>query len=997
MNLQNMTKNDLINLCKRQSELLHSAGIKDEVVPTDNALFGDYNDLEHIVELTEKSFISVLRINTKGGVLYYNRAAHFFVDLKEDGRKYLKERLFKYIKRILDGEGATKFKYVDESNHSYLIKTEPFIDDGFLNIYCVSLDELRLDSDILRAMVGHEFTRYTENIDYVGTIEIDLTTSLARKNKLYYDLNGVEYSSSVSQYDVVQETQAFHPDDVASYIDNIEDIFAGNLLGFESVYRVKVDNVFYWRKANFHIRSNPNILIGTVEDIDFEQRQDAEVAFLSSVIREASFNSDFFYWSTNFDGTMQVSDSFENITGLPSTFELPEYLEHVHPDDLDKFKDFIETDSGRRDEHQLEYRFVKDESELLYFKVRSFSRVDDRGEVIGRVGIVVNTTSHVVASDRLKVNEYLLGYAVESSGMGYWINRIDTGEVILSDVCVELFELEDWQNHNMEENIDRIIDVIHPDDRVMITRQRDSFFEKGDAERVFTVRVVRSNNDIRWVKLTICVEVDNVIGLLYRFGTVLDVTQQHLYEETLEKERAAAINANRAKSSFLATMSHEIRTPLNAIIGFSSILKGKELSGDCYNYVNAINTSAENLLTLLNNVLDFSKIEAKKIALSPSLVGLDEFVDDLSTVFNPQAKEKGIKFVSNISSQGSKVMIDVVRLRQVIFNIVSNAFKFTENGFVSIDFDIILSDDSEDCAEMLIKIADSGIGISEEDLPNIFNSFEQSSNHDIRKFGGSGLGLAISKNLVELMGGEISVQSEVDIGTKFEIFIPKLKIDDIGTKNIKPDSKIFINVKMRALIVEKASDKLENVYDYLTILGYRVLRFTSVRDALVYLKINDVNLVVAELLEGGRWNDLIMGMRNMDQHLHTPVIAVSSDLNAKMKYDLSFFREVLYKPVVFAKFANIIDRLNEKKVSFLGRDFYEETLQVIRNKFLERFIERHKVFNLDYDIILSKELLRFASETSDLEVLKFAKLFSKAVDDANLDLINELSTKVLNV
>ncbi len=997
MNLQNMKKNNLIKLCKRQSELLHSAGIKDEIIPEDNALFDDYNNLGHIVELTEKSFISVLRINTMGGVLYYNRSAHFFVELRKDGKKYLKERLFKYIKRILNGEGATKFKYVDNSNNSYLVKVEHFIDDGFLNIYCVSLDELRFDSDVLRAMVGHEFTRYTEDIDYVGTIEVDLTTSLARKNKLYCDLNGVEYSSSISKYNVIKETKAFHPDDVSGYIDNMNDIFSGDLLGFESVYRVNIDNIYYWRKATFHIRSNPNILIGTVEDVDFEQRQDAEVAFLSSVIREASFNSDFFYWSSNFDGTLQVSDSFENITGLLPTFELPEYIKHVHPDDLDKFMEFIETDSGRRDEHQLEYRFIKDEGELLYFKIRSFNRVDERGDVIGRVGIVVNTTSHVIASDRLKVNEYLLGYAVESSGMGYWINRIDTGEVVFSDVCVELFELEDWQNHNMEENIDRIIDVIHPDDRILITEQRDSFFEKGDAERVFTVRVIRSNDEIRWVKLTICVEVDNVIGLLYRFGTVIDVTKQHLYEKTLEKERADAINSNRAKSSFLATMSHEIRTPLNAIIGFSSILKDKELSEDCYNYVNAINTSAENLLALLNNVLDFSKIEAKKIALSPSLINLDEFIDDLQTVFSPQAKEKGIKFITNISSKGSKIMIDLVRLRQVIFNIVSNAFKFTENGFVSIDFNIIPSHNSDDCAEMLIKIADSGIGISQEDLPNIFNSFEQSANHDIGKFGGSGLGLAISKNLVELMGGEISVQSEVGIGTKFEIFISKLKITDIGTKNRKPDSNKFISVKTRVVVVEKASEKLDNVYYYLTTLGYKVLRFSSVRDALNYLKINDVSFVVTELLEGGRWNDLIMGIQNLDKHLYTPVIAVSADLNAKMKYDLSFFREVLYKPVVFAKFAKVIDQINEKKITFLGRDFYQKTLQVIRDKFLERFIERHTVFNLDYDIILSKDLLGFASETSDLEVLKFAKLFSKAVDDANLDLINELSAKVLDV
>jgi len=997
MNLQNMTKKDLIKLCKRQSELLHSAGIKDDIVSIDNAVFGDFNDLTHIVELTEKSFISILRINTSGGILYYNSAAHFFVELDKNGKKHLNNRLYKYIKRIVDGDGATKFKYVDESNHSYFIKTEPFVDDDFLNIYCISLDDLRLDSDILRAMVGHEFTRYTEDIDYVGTIEIDLTTSLAKKNKLYYDLNGVEYISSVSSYDVEKETQTFHPDDASSYIDNVKDIFAGDLLGFESVYRVRIDNVFYWRKANFHIRSNPNILIGTVEDIDFEQRQDAEVAFLSSVIREASFNSDFFYWSTNFDGTLQVSDSFENITGLTTYFDGTEYIEHIHPDDLDKFMEYVEADLGYREEHLLEYRFVKDTGELLYLKVRSFNRVDDRGEVIGRVGIVVNITSHVVASDRLRVNEYILSYAVESSGMGYWINRIDTGEVVFSDVCVELFELDDWQNYTMEANIDRIINMLHSDDKVLITKQRKVFFGKGDKERVFTVRVIRSNNDVRWVKLTICVEVDNVIGLLYRFGTVLDVTQQHLYEETLEKERAAAINSNRAKSSFLATMSHEVRTPLNAIIGFSSILKGKQPSGDCSDYVNAINTSAENLLSLLNNVLDFSKIEAKKIALSPSLVSLDEFIDDLHTVFDPQAKEKGIKFITNISYQDVKVIIDIVRLRQVIFNIVSNAFKFTENGFISINFDIILSCDSKDCAELLIKVADSGIGISEQDLPNIFNSFEQSTNHDIRKFGGSGLGLAISKNLVELMGGEISAQSKVGIGTKFEISLLNLQTNDIRTKKLKPDSKKFSKVKMRAVIVEKNSDKLDNVYYYLTTLGYKVLRFSLVRDALIYLKINDVNLVVSELLEGGRWNDLIMGIRNLEKHLHTPVIAVSSDLNAKMKYDLSFFREVLYKPVVFAKFANIIDRLNEKKVTLFGRDFYEETIQVIRNKFLERFIERHKLFNLDYDIILSKELLGFASETSDLEVLKFAKLFSKAVEDANLDLINELSIKVLNV
>ena len=991
-----MTKNDLINLCLKQNKVLKENGIDCEEVSYQNVL-PYQDDLKILGELTDKGFFPVLRVKFDGRVLYSNQAAHLFVYSDDTGKKLLNSRLCEHMKRVIHGDGVDKFKYIDEKNHSFIVKVEHCANQDFVNIYFIALEELRLDSDVLRAVVGHEFTRYTEDIEHVGIIEIDLTTGVAQRNRLFCDLNGVEFDGAVSVYNVFTETKSFYSDDVIAYRENMEDVFSGDLLGFESIYRINIGEVYYWRKATFHIRSNPNILIGTVEDIDREQRQGAEVAFLNSVIKEASFNSDFFYWSSTLDGIFQTSDSFESMTGLTMACSYRDFTRHIHPDDQKKHQEYVNYDPCRRGEIHLEYRFVKTDGDVLYFRSRGFDRLDNAGEVIGRVGIVVNVTSHVVSDERLRVNEHLLINAVQSSGMGYWIYQINTKECFFSDVFVDLFELYNWQEYSFDDNIIRLIDMVHPDDREMFISSSDEFFESGELERTFTLRVVNRNQDVRWIRLNMCVQLDEKLGVLYRFGTVIDITEQHRYEESLEKERVAAINANRAKSTFLATMSHEIRTPLNAIIGFSSLLKSRDLVDENLEYVKAINKSAESLLSILNDVLDFSKIEAKKVVLSPSLLSLDDFIEEVNTIFSTQAREKGLQLLTVTSQPGINIYLDVVRLRQIMFNIISNAFKFTEDGFISIDFEVVTDDADSDDVALIIKVRDSGIGISSKDLQNIFNVFEQAANQDVRKFGGTGLGLAISKNLVELMGGNISVESSQGIGTKFEIVIPKVPLRDVGQQvDVVDSARKFIKVKSRVVVVEKEREKLENICYYLGALGYKVERFVVTGDALECLKVTDVSLIVVDLMDGGLWNDLVLGVQKFDKHVNTPVVAISADLNAKIKYDLSFFNTVLYKPVVFSKFAYAIEHMNDKKFLTCGSDFHVETLQNIRGKFIEHFIERHKMFNLDYDIILSKELLNYAMESSDLELLKFANLFGQAVNDANLDLLNELSMQVLD-
>jgi hypothetical protein len=206
MNLENMTKNDLINLCLKQSKVLQENDIDCEGGSCQN--IQPYQDeLKSLVELTDKGFFPVVRINFDGNVLYSNQAAHFFVYSDSTGEKFLNSRLYKYVKRVIDGDGVDKFKYIDEKNHSFIVKVEVCFEQEFINIYFIALDELRLDSDVLRAVVGHEFTRYTEDIEHVGTIEIDLTTGLARRNRLFCDLNGVNYDGAVSVYNVLNETK----------------------------------------------------------------------------------------------------------------------------------------------------------------------------------------------------------------------------------------------------------------------------------------------------------------------------------------------------------------------------------------------------------------------------------------------------------------------------------------------------------------------------------------------------------------------------------------------------------------------------------------------------------------------------------------------------------------------------------------------------------------------------------------------------------------------
>ncbi len=249
-------------------------------------------------------------------------------------------------------------------------------------------------------------------------------------------------------------------------------------------------------------------------------------------------------------------------------------------------------------------------------------------------------------------------------------------------------------------------------------------------------------------------------------GLLMDITRQKQIEEELKSAKQAAESAAKSKSDFLANMSHEIRTPMNGIIGMSELLIKLTQEPKQKHYVETIRSSAESLLTILNDILDISKMEAGKLTLNSAPFDFQRVLDDVALLLAPTAFGKGLEMVVRYDpSAAVHVVGDGVRIRQVLTNLIGNAIKFTARGHVLVNVDQLGV--HEGSANLRVSVSDTGIGISDEAMSRLFQKFEQAETSTARKFGGTGLGLAISRQLVELMGGAISVESELGKGSCF--------------------------------------------------------------------------------------------------------------------------------------------------------------------------------------------------------------------------------------
>ncbi|WP_298743631.1 protoglobin domain-containing protein [uncultured Brevundimonas sp.] len=315
-----------------------------------------------------------------------------------------------------------------------------------------------------------------------------------------------------------------------------------------------------------------------------------------------------------------------------------------------------------------------------------------------------------------------------------------------------------------EEAIGDVWQTTHPDDIPRVRRQIREWLDQ-DRFDPFEFRVVLPDGASRWIQINGEVHLDDKGQAEKLVGLVLDIDERKRQEIALvEAERAAQAGAE-AKAQFLANMSHEIRTPMNGVLGVLHLLAKEPLSEDGRKLLAEASACGQMLSQLLNDVVDFSRIDAGRLELSPEPLDPADVLQSVAGLLRPQAEAKGVTLQARIEGGGGSILADPVRLRQVLFNLVGNAVKFTTEGHV--EARLFIGDEDGGERRLRFEIEDTGIGIPEAVRESLFERFQQADGSTVRRFGGSGLGLAITRDLVEMMGGELDFTSRDGRGSIF--------------------------------------------------------------------------------------------------------------------------------------------------------------------------------------------------------------------------------------
>ena len=394
-------------------------------------------------------------------------------------------------------------------------------------------------------------------------------------------------------------------------------------------------------------------------------------------------------------------------------------------------------------------------------------------------------------------------------------------------------------------------------------------------------------------------------------------------EEALRQEKIKAEKANEAKSIFLFNMSHDIRTPINAIVGYSQLMKKELTNPKLVHYQEMIEQSSKLLLSIINNVLDMARVESGKMELDENYNVVGNILQVVCDAFEGEATRKNIDITRNISVKHKHVMVDATKMQEILSNLISNAIKYTpEDGHVSIDIQE-LECEREGYVLFQTKVSDTGIGMSEDFLPSLFELFARERNTTISKIPGTGLGMAIVKNFVDLMDGSIEVESELGEGSTFTITIPhKIADKDYTNRNIESSNVSDIDFKGKRILL--AEDNKLNAEITTTILSEMGFEVKAVEDGILCVNemqhqpANTYDLILMDIqmpnMDGYKATHCIRRLFQPEK-ANIPIIAMSANAfeeDKKKAFDVKM-NDYITKPIDFQKMEEVLKNILCKK------------------------------------------------------------------------------------
>lgn len=601
--------------------------------------------------------------------------------------------------------------------------------------------------------------------------------------------------------------------------------------------------------------------------------------------------------------------------------------EIIFPDDIEKVMTEYRKwkDEDYKTNLRVDYRILNRSGEIVWLDTFLYAEYNDDGSIDCVNQLCIDITKIREREEEYRKNQERYNLVITAIKDGIWDWDLKIDEIYLSAAFLEIIghrkeEIHDFRTFWFNE--------VHPDERDKFYKDLQDNID-GISESFLSVnRIKHKDGYWKWVEaIGKCFrdEKGNAVRFL---GTLTDISERKKYEEEIINARKEAENALKTKAEFLATMSHEIRTPMNAVIGMSGLLMETELTEEQREFADTIRLSGDHLLTIINDILDFSKIESERLILEEQPFELSTCIEDVYDLMGPRALAKRLDLLYQIDAQIPHIIVgDVTRLRQILGNLVSNAIKFTDFGEVFTTVDLIKRDGDD--LTLSFSVKDTGIGIHDEKKKKIFEAFSQADSSTTRRYGGTGLGLAISKKLVEMMHGNIWVESDFGKGATFHFTInvkaSKQQITKLYQSGHIPEIKnkrlliVDDNKTNRNILVQQAkswgmiADAYESAHEVL-----EVLKTSKIYD----LAILDMLMPDMDGLELGK------KIKEIKERENLPMIMLTSVGNLKEYKDPTdnIFAEYIAKPIKKNEMFNILVKVLTNSAVTFGREHTETKL-----------------------------------------------------------------------